>query len=74
MRRGADQHQPRPELLRETGTSCKVFGAGLAALGCKDTQGPSSDILKRTAAGRSPEVASRPHLFALARNCPRMTT
>jgi len=74
MRRGADQSQPRPELLRETGTSCEVSGAGQAALGCKKTQGPSRDIFKRTAVGRSPEVASRPHLFSLARNCAMMTT
>jgi len=74
MRRGADQRQLRPELLRETGTSCEVSGAGLTALGCTNTQVPSSDILKRTAAGRSPELASRPHLLAIARNCPRLTT
>jgi len=40
----------------------------------KKSKGPSSDMLKRTAAVCSLEMATPSHLFALARNCPMMTT
>jgi len=39
MRRRADQLQPRLELVRETGTSYEVSGAGVAALECKENAG-----------------------------------
>jgi len=74
MRGGADRLQPCPALPPKRASASRSLEMAWQAWDAKREKGASNDTLTRTHARHSLEMASRPHLFALARNCPRMTT